>query len=118
MKLIARVLIEDPFRSNLGRFILDLRRLLLLRGFRCSSGAPLVHAHEEADHQHRPDHDQECEFSHGLSWRAGSLIDGDNPELVFLVCRLLLFHHALPQRSRRLTPDTVTPLAGGTPVIS
>jgi len=118
MRLIDWVLIEDPFRSNLGRFILDLRRLLLLCGFRCSSGAPLVHGHEEADHHDRPDHYQKDEFSRPLSRRARSLIDGDNPELVLLVCRLLLFHHALPQRSRRLTPDTVTPLAGGMPSLS
>ncbi len=94
MRLIDWVLIEDPFRSNLGRFILDLRRLLLARGFRCSSGAPLVHPHQQADDHHRPDHYQECEFSCCLSRRAGSLIDGNNPELVLLVSCLLLFHHA------------------------
>ena len=93
MRLIDWVLIEDPFRSNLCRFVLDLRRLLLLRGFGGSSGAPLVHAHQEADHHYRPDHHQEYEFSCGLSRRAGSLIDGDNPELVLLVSCLLLFHH-------------------------
>lgn len=94
VRLIDEVLIEDPFRSNLGWFILDLRRLLLLRRFGGSSRAPLVHGHQEADHQHRPDHYQENQFSCCLSWCADSLIDGDDPELVVPFCRCPLFHHA------------------------
>ncbi len=79
MRVIHAIRVEDTFRSHLGGFILDLRRLLLLCGFGGSMGGPFVQSHEEADHNHQPDHHDESEFSSPIAERTRSKINGDNP---------------------------------------
>ena len=79
MRLIHAIRVEDTFRPHLGRFILDLRCLLLFRGFGGSMGGPFIQGHQEADHHDQPDHYEESEFSGPIAQRTSSMIDGDNP---------------------------------------
>lgn len=79
MKVIHAIRVEDTFRPHLGRSVLDLRRLLLFRGFGGAMGRPFVQGHQEADHNDRPHHHEEPEFCRPISQRTSSMINGDNP---------------------------------------
>jgi hypothetical protein len=74
-----RIGLEDPLQSDLGRFVLHLRRPFLLCGFRLSFRAIGVRREDESHHEHDGHDDQKRYARRHLVPATGLVVDRHNP---------------------------------------
>jgi hypothetical protein len=71
--------LEDPLQSDLGRFVLHLRRPFFVGGFRLPLRAIGIGCENESHHEHDGHHDQKRHTRRGLVPAIGMVIDRHNP---------------------------------------